>query len=181
MGSFRLTGFCDLELTHEFYPIGAQHQIIFSLVQDLAFAFVTLLGVKNFRFKKKKSLIVLYKNYFSNYHFFPKTNFKICTGSQQCYLKMFLSPGLTEDSFVDLSLLDIFLFLHCPNWRTKSNNFIVFWSVSSGKTMSPMKSFLSSGFQSQIFAKCTASFLACAYSIQDFQVVPLSNYPPIWA
>lgn len=131
--------------------------------------------------KKKKSLIVLYKNYFSNYHFFPKTNFKICTGSQQCYLKMFLSPGLTEDSFVDLSLLDIFLFLHCPNWRTKSNNFIVFWSVSSGKTMSPMKSFLSSGFQSQIFAKCTASFLACAYSIQDFQVVPLSNYPPIWA
>lgn len=130
---------------------------------------------------KKKSLIVLYKNYFSNCHFFPKTNFKICTGSQQCYLKMFLSPGLTEDSSVDLSLLDIFLFLHCPNWRTKSNNFIVFWSVSSGKTMSQMKSFLSSGFQSQIFAKCTASFLACAYSIQDFQVVPLSNYPPIWA
>lgn len=130
---------------------------------------------------KKKSLIVLYKNYFSNCHFFSKTNFKICTGSQQCYLKMFLSPGLTEDSSVDLSLLDIFLFLHCPNWRTKSNNFIVFWSVSSGKTMSQMKSFLSSGFQSQIFAKCTASFLACAYSIQDFQVVPLSNYPPIWA
>lgn len=130
---------------------------------------------------KKKSLIVLYKNYFSNCHFFSKTNFKICTGSQQCYLKMFLSPELTEDSSVDLSLLDIFLFLHCPNWRTKSNNFIVFWSVSSGKTMSQMKSFLSSGFQSQIFAKCTASFLACAYSIQDFQVVPLSNYPPIWA
>lgn len=134
--------------------------------------------------KKKKSLILLYENYLNNYHFFPKTNLKKkSTGSQQKHLQRTLSPGLrlTEHSSVSLPLLHIFLLLlHCPNWR-KSNKFIVFCSFSSRKTKSQMKSFHSLGFHNQIFAKCTASFLACVYSIQDFQVIPLSNYPSTWA